>query len=123
MKQYNPNGKGELERLKRLFRLKDWDIAIVEGDDSGTDCCGHCLSRPEYKDARVTYFPEKIESTRKTHPSEPVKATVYHELGEVIAADCTAHRENSESPEMMRARDLKADYVRRIIEGLEAEKS
>lgn len=113
----------EVARLKKLFMLADdWEIAVeidTAKNPRGYTGITHFLDN---RRAHVVLHPEAIKDVAKRFPSETLRSVLYHEFGEIVAAEAVEHtipRRKQDTDEMMVLRDWLAERMARIVMAIE----
>jgi len=111
----------ELERLQNIMHLKDWNITVSEVYDEA-DACGKAFIRRDYKEAKITLYPDMIDATSRHFPNETELGVIRHELGEIVVDGYMSvlPEEWQDDPRMIMFCDCVADHISRIVKGLDS---
>ena len=104
--------------MKRLLGLDDWEIVYQLIDDKLGDALAQELSRPDYREAVITISLPALRESQAKGFADSVERLLLHELCEVKVEECFRDVDTSlaDSAALLRARDLVADSIRRIVE-------
>ncbi len=113
-KDYDPTTVKEIERVKALFGLRDWEIEVQVVKDAG-EHAGDTLAQPEYRRACIRLYADVIAKNKQDFPKDSIKQTLFHEFGEIVATSYLhPFEEFDPGAERDKERDSLADHIGRI---------
>ena len=106
------------KRYQTILGLDDWFIVYRVVSERLPGAMATSLARPDYREAVITVSLAAIEESKANGFEESVTRLLLHELCEVVVEECFRDVDTSlaDSAALLRARDLVADSIRRIVE-------